>query len=57
MRDGPFCLADAGGFGEEVGELAGVDLLLARGAAGQKLLAACFKLAGQFGQESSSLRE
>ena len=36
-RDGPFGFADAGGFGEEVGQLAGVDLLLAGAAAGQKL--------------------
>ncbi len=28
-RDRPFCLADVGGFGEEVRKLAGVDLLLA----------------------------
>ena len=56
MRDGrdrPFRLADVCGFGEEVGHLAGVDLLLADAAAGQKLLAAWFELARQFRQESA----
>ena len=37
-RNRPFGVADVGGFGKEVGQLAGVDLLLAGAAAAQKLL-------------------
>ncbi len=53
-RDGPFLLADGCGFGEKIGQCAGVELLLADLAARQKFLAArferdrelCKKLAG-----------
>ena len=55
-RNRPFGLADVGGFGKEIGKLAGVDLLLAGPAAGQKLLAAGFKLARQLGQERARFR-
>ncbi len=46
-RDRPFSFADSGSLGQEIGQLAGIDFLLANAAAGEQFLAALLEVFDQ----------